>query len=349
MNPTVVSRRTSSPFGNLSASSARAVTAPSVRLAVKVGAAFLRARRTLDGSRRHEADLSDSRHLAQRVLGRAAHRPLLDAPEEEYHSVRAVNPDGAAAGDGIGHQHGPRLGGEAQVPHREAGGFGGLKARVLQGLLHEPGSFLRLEPIGIDHQVVEKWVLQVDMVEEPHAAGALAIRLPDAVERIGEIEPLGLGHAFGTAPFRRGDASPQRVGRSGQNDGGRQAHQHDVVVGRHLLNGGLDVLREPPLGGAEAVDESGPLLDRVAQTTCVFAEAIRRLADDVPLGELVAEPRSQGMTDLDPQTAHVLRDGDDAHRAPPGLGQQSPLATSVAARAFFRGLVQNSQAGTTER
>src|SRR6266511_2856194 len=127
----------SSETGNVSpspASPARAVTAPSVRLAVEVGAAFLRAR-TLDGGGRQEADLSDSWHLAQRLLGRAAHRPLLDPPAEAHQPVGAVDADGADAGDGIGHEHRPRLSDEAQVSHGEPGGFGGPETRVLQGLL----------------------------------------------------------------------------------------------------------------------------------------------------------------------------------------------------------------------
>jgi len=41
-----------------------------MRLAVEVRAAFLRARRTLDGSRRQEADLSDSRQIAKRNTDR---------------------------------------------------------------------------------------------------------------------------------------------------------------------------------------------------------------------------------------------------------------------------------------
>jgi hypothetical protein len=99
---------------------------------------------------------------------------------------------------------------------------------------------------------------------------------------------------------------------------GRQPHHHDVVAGRHLLNGGLDVLREPPLGGVQAVDEGRPLLDRMAQASHIYAETICRLADDVPLGELVAERSGQGLTDLDAQTAQILGDGDDTHSAPPG-------------------------------
>src|SRR6266481_6932996 len=174
-------------------SPARAVTAPSVRLAVEVGAAFLRAR-TFDGGRRQEADLSDAWHPAQRLLGRAAHRPLLDPPAKAHQPVRAIDADGAATGDRIGHQRCPRQGDEAHVSHGEPGSFGGAKARVLQGLLYEPGSLLRLQPLSIDHEIVEKWVLQVDVIEEPHSATALAVRLSDAVEGGRGIQPLSLGH-----------------------------------------------------------------------------------------------------------------------------------------------------------
>src|SRR5215468_11276493 len=56
----------------------------------------------------------------------------------------------------------------------------------------------------------------------------------------------------------------------------------------------------------------------MAQPRHVRTVSVGRLADDVTLGELVAEPLGHRAPDLDPQTAQALGNRDHAHGAPPG-------------------------------
>src|SRR5262245_4414447 len=93
-----------------------AVTTPSVRLAMVVFRA-----RTIDGAGRQDPDLADSRHVSQRLLGRAPDRPLLDPLAKGHDTVRAADADGPGTRDRIGRQHPRALGRRGSDLSRHAG------------------------------------------------------------------------------------------------------------------------------------------------------------------------------------------------------------------------------------
>ena len=206
---------------------------------------------------------------------------------------------------------------EAQVHDLLAAGFDRLEVVTPQALPDERGALLHGEAVGVQHEIVEQRVVHIDPIEELHARRPLAVALPHVLEARLLGQPLLVLEALRALALGCRRAHAHRVRDLAQHDRGRAPGQDDVVVRGHLEHDRLDVRLVAVLGVAEALPERGLLLDAVAQVHHVLTELLRRLCDDLPVGELPAELFGQLAADLDAEAARGFGNGHDAHRLPP--------------------------------
>ncbi|HEU4367143.1 MAG TPA: hypothetical protein VFV05_02810 [Methylomirabilota bacterium] len=153
-------------------------------------------------------------------------------------------------------------------------------------------------PLGVEDEVVEQRVVDVDVVEDPHARGSFAVRLAHDVERGLGREPLLLLDPAGTVVLGRVGAHAKRVADVPQRQRGREPGQDDVVACRHVENACLDERLESPVAVGEALPERRLLLGVVPNLGEIRAEALGRLGDDLP----VSEPPAEGLGQPPPKS-----------------------------------------------
>jgi hypothetical protein len=183
--------------------------------------------------------------------------------------------------------------------------------------LKDPGPLVRRQPLRVDHDVIEEGIVDVHLVQELHARGALVIGFADVVEGRLARQPLLLFHAVGTDPLRSIGAHPQCVRDRTQDDRRGESRQHDVVAAGHLENDRLNEQLVPLLRVGEALPEGRLLLGRVPDVSDILAEPLGRLCDDLSIGEPIAQAVRQPTTGLVTQAPCRLGNRHDAHTAPP--------------------------------
>ena len=263
----------------------------------------------------HRGHAGDPRHDRLRRLPLVV---VVDAPGQLDQAAGNRHADGARPGQRVGLQRRLGLGEHAAVTQRRPGGVGGSEPIVGEPLAqhrHGPG---HARPFGVDDHVVEQRILPVEVIEEPDAGRQVAVGVVDVLARALGSEPLLPLDPLGSHALGGDHADAQRVRHVAEDDGRRSADEHHVVAGRHLEDGRLDVGEVAPLALAKPVPQRRALLGRVTQVHHGLAEGLGRLGDDLPVGELPAEPAGQGATDLRAAASDRLGHGHDAHGPPPG-------------------------------
>ena len=207
-------------------------------------------------------------------------------------------------------------GGQAAVTGLGQGGGGGVKTLGRQRCPDRRHCGGRIEPGGVEHEVVLERVVQARVVEMTDPRGPVAVALRDDLLRVGHQAALGLQTTRAYVEGRR-HAHAEGVPEALEDERRSSPDEHDVVAGRELPDHRLDGGQVVAARFQQALAEGGPALEELLELGDALTESLRGLQDDLAIGERVAQLLGERPADDVARAAERRGDRDDAQRRSP--------------------------------
>src|SRR4029453_15764775 len=127
-------------------------------------------------------DAGDARHLLDDRLGELPLLLGIDGSAQTHVAAAGGDEDAAGVEGRVRQEGGLRSRRDAQVDELALRGLGGLEPPLAQRLLNEARSLIGHQALGVEHDIIEQRIVDVHLIQELHARGALVSALTNIAE-----------------------------------------------------------------------------------------------------------------------------------------------------------------------